>query len=155
MRVDIFQGRQVDLGIGLRALVTQPETQVDVFAAMLEKWNPDPAFEWVTAIPNSGETDRVSDFARRVAERLGVAFVPAVVRIASNPPQAQMFNSAQQLSNVRGVFEVHGAQSGPVLLIDDMVDSRWTLTAVGHLLRTADVAAVYPAVLLDASRGGV
>jgi ATP-dependent DNA helicase RecQ len=128
---------------------------VDVFVAMIQKWGPDPAPEWVTAVPNSGETDRVSDFAARVAERIGLPFVPAVVRIAANPPQAQMFNSAQQLNNVRGVFEVHGAMPGPVLLIDDLVDSRWTLTAVGHLLRTADVAAVHPAVLLDASRGGV
>ena len=128
---------------------------VDVFTEMIANWDPDPAPEWVTAVPNSGVTDRVSDFAERVAQRLGIPFSPAVVRIAPGPPQAQMFNSAQQLDNVRGVFEVHGAQSGPVLLVDDLVDSRWTLTAVGHLLRTADVAAVIPAVLLDASRGGV
>jgi ATP-dependent DNA helicase RecQ len=66
-----------------------------------------------------------------------------------------MFNSAQQLANVRGAFEVHDPLPGPVLLVDDLVSSRWTLTAVGHLLRTAGVEAVLPIALLDASRGGV
>lgn len=34
--------------------------------------------------------------------------------------------------------------SGPVLLIDDIVDSRWTLTVLGHLLKQAGVPAVHP-----------
>jgi ATP-dependent DNA helicase RecQ len=34
-----------------------------------------------------------------------------------------------------------------VLLVDDVVDSRWTLTYVGSLLRAAGVVAVVPVAL--------
>jgi ATP-dependent DNA helicase RecQ len=141
--------RAIRQGIGF------PASLVDQLASLLEKWAPDVPPTWVTAVPNSGQTDRTSDFAARLAERIGLPFVPAVVRVAQRPPQSEMFNSAQQLANVRGAFEVHDPLPGPVLLVDDLVSSRWTLTAVGHLLRTAGVEAVLPIALLDASRGGV
>ncbi len=132
-----------------------PSELVNAMARMVEQWAPDPAPSWVTAVPNGGATDRVSDFAQRLSERLGLTYVPVIDRVRDRPPQADMFNSARRLANVRGAFEVRDAPTGPVLLIDDMVDSRWTLTAVGHMLRSAGVDAVYPAVLIDASRGGV
>ena len=40
---------------------------------------------------------------------------------------------------------------GPVLLVDDIVDSGWTLTVAGHLLRTHGSGPVYPFVLAVAS----
>jgi Predicted amidophosphoribosyltransferases len=65
-----------------------------------------------------------------------------------------MENSAQQVRNLDGVFQVDPAQmlSGPVLLIDDLVDSKWTLTVAGALLRRAGCPAVLPLVLADSSR---
>jgi ATP-dependent DNA helicase RecQ len=39
----------------------------------------------------------------------------------------------------------------PVLLVDDLVDSRWTLTYAGWLLREAGVPAVFPLALAIAS----
>ena len=41
-------------------------------------------------------------------------------------------------------------RGGPVLLVDDIVDSRWTLTAVGIVLREAGSGPVYPFVLTRA-----
>jgi hypothetical protein len=42
-------------------------------------------------------------------------------------PQADMANSTQQLNNVMDAFEIRGEPPvGPVLLVDDTVDSRWT-----------------------------
>jgi ATP-dependent DNA helicase RecQ len=38
--------------------------------------------------------------------------------------------------------------AGPVLLVDDSADSKWTLTTVGGLLRQAGADRVYPLVLL-------
>jgi ATP-dependent DNA helicase RecQ len=130
-----------------------PEPLVDEVVSLVSKWGAEPG--WVTAVPNSGVTDRTSDFASRLADRLGLPFIPAVVRVVDRPAQSEMYNSAQQLANVRGAFEVHDPLPGPVLLFDDLVSSRWTMTAVGHLLRTAGVEAVIPVALLDASRGGV
>ena len=39
------------------------------------------------------------------------------------------------------------AGSAPVLLVDDLADSRWTMTVAGRELRRAGVAAVLPFVL--------
>jgi ATP-dependent DNA helicase RecQ len=63
-----------------------------------------------------------------------------------------MQNSVQQFRNTLGAFAVDGARPGPVLLIDDMVDSRWTFTMVGHLLREAGTEAVFPVALVDTSQ---
>jgi ATP-dependent DNA helicase RecQ len=139
----------------IRQGIVFPAPLVEQLAKLVEQWDAEARPAWVTAVPNSGATDRTSDFAGRLAERIGLPFVPAVVRVAERPPQSEMYNSAQQLANVRGAFEVHDPLPGPVLLVDDVVSSRWTITAVGHLLRTAGVDAVLPVALLDASRGAV
>jgi ATP-dependent DNA helicase RecQ len=63
-----------------------------------------------------------------------------------------MANTAQQSRNVTGAFAVTApVPSGPVLLVDDTVDSRWTLTEVGARLREAGAVAVLPLVLAQAA----
>ena len=65
-----------------------------------------------------------------------------------------MQNTAQQAVNVIDAFQVDGAcPPGPVLLIDDMVDSRWTLTVCGALLREAGSGRVYPFALASTAGG--
>ena len=65
----------------------------------------------------------VPDLARRVAERLQLPFVSAVVKIRANQPQKLQENRYHQCANLDGVFEVtRGARLGPVLLLDDVVD---------------------------------
>jgi ATP-dependent DNA helicase RecQ len=62
-----------------------------------------------------------------------------------------MENSAQQFTNVYGAFDVSSpVPAGPVLLVDDIVDSRWTLTVIGALLRAAGSGEVYPFALAQA-----
>jgi ATP-dependent DNA helicase RecQ len=62
-----------------------------------------------------------------------------------------MDNSFQQLRNVYGAFEVVGSlPNSPVLLVDDIVDSGWTLTVVGVDLRRAGAGPVHPLVLARA-----
>jgi len=39
----------------------------------------------------------------------------------------------------------------PVLLVDDIVDSRWTLTIAGYLLRKSGSGIVYPFALAQAT----
>lgn len=50
-----------------------------------------------------------------------------------------MENSAQQLTNVADAFVARAGsvRPDPVLLVDDMVDSRWTFTECAYVLRTA------------------
>ena len=60
-----------------------------------------------------------------------------------------MANSIQQARNVDGSLAIDaGALLGaPVLLIDDMVDSRWTLTVAAYLLTTHGAGPVFPLAL--------
>ncbi len=121
-------------------------------AALITKWAPNPFPTWVAAVPSRGPGDVVIDFAGRLAETLGIDFVPAVVRVGENHPQGAMQNSYQQAKNVLDAFDVDGVRAGPVLLVDDIVDSRWTLTVIGNLLLQAGAGVVYPFALADAGR---
>ncbi len=70
---------------------------------------------------------------------------------ALEPEQKTMTNSSQQTRNVDGSLEVRGWVRGePVLLVDDMVDSRWTLTVAAWLLRSHESGAVWPLALAQA-----
>ena len=59
-----------------------------------------------------------------------------------------MANSLQQALNLDGVLEVHGEpMAGPVLLVDDIVRSRWTFTVAAWLLRHHGSGEVWPLAL--------
>lgn len=45
-----------------------------------------------------------------------------------------------------------GVPGGPVLLVDDIVGSRWTLTVVGAALRAAGAGAVHPLAVTKVMR---
>ena len=64
-------------------------------------------------------------------------------------PQKQMENRFHQCHNLDGAFavDVDLCYSDPVLLVDDVVDSAWTLTLTAALLRQAGVQAVLPFAL--------
>jgi ATP-dependent DNA helicase RecQ len=66
-----------------------------------------------------------------------------------------MQNSSMQARNVIGTLEIEGdIPKGPVLLIDDIVDSGWTLTMAGFLLRKKGSDIVYPFTLAKATGKG-
>lgn len=124
-------------------------------AGMVREWAPDPAPEWVACIPSLQRPDLVPDFARRLAESLGLAFHPCLRKVKPNRPQKEMENSFQQARNLDGVFAVDEAlvQREPCLLVDDVVDSKWTFTVAAALLRQAGCAAVVPVALALNSLG--
>ena len=66
-----------------------------------------------------------------------------------------MANGTQQARNVDGSLVVSrdSLPGGPVLLVDDMVDSRWTLTVAAWLLRSHGSGEVWPLALALSSRG--
>ncbi|MFN0026966.1 MAG: RecQ family ATP-dependent DNA helicase [Acidimicrobiales bacterium] len=114
------------------------------------RWQPHPAPTWVTFVPSRHDPDPVADLARRLAAMLDLPCEDVVVNGRHRPPQHEWHNSVQQWANVRHAFAVGVAvPSGPVLLVDDVVDSRWTLTAVGRLLLMAGAGPVFPFVLAD------
>ena len=131
------------------------EDLVVACASMVQEWNPQPAPTWVTCIPSLRDPVFVQDVAERLAQQLGLPFRPVICRSIDRPPQATMQNSMQQAHNLDGSFELTEAlPAGPVLLVDDTVDSRWTMTVAAWLLRSHGSGEVYPMALASIGPGG-
>ena len=116
---------------------------------MIRRWNPQPAPTWITCIPSLRHPDLVPNFTQRLAVALGLPLHMALVKTDARPQQKTMANSAQQARNIDGSLALVGQPlpHGPVLLVDDMVDSRWTLAAAAWLLRTSGSGEVWPLAL--------
>ncbi len=125
---------------------------IDALAELVEAWAPDPAPEWIASVPSTRHPRLVADVADRLADRLGLPHHPVVERVVDRPEQREQQNSAHQQANVAGVFDVADRPpSSPCLLVDDTVDSGWTMTEVGRLLRRNGVPVVYPVALASST----
>ncbi|OYD53675.1 ATP-dependent DNA helicase RecG [Thauera propionica] len=104
---------------------------------------------WVACIPSLRHPELVPDFARRLADALGIPFRDAIQKTRETEQQKQMENRYHQCHNLDGAFsvDVDLCYSDPVLLVDDVVDSAWTLTLTSALLRQVGVSAVLPFAL--------
>ncbi len=122
---------------------------------IINHWEPEPEPEWVTAIPSLRHPDLVPDLARRIAAQLCIPYYQVLAKTKDTAEQKMMENSSQQARNALDAFSiVEDCPGGPVLLIDDMVDSRWTLTVCGALLQEAGSGPVFPLVLAATWSGG-
>lgn len=109
--------------------------------------------QWVTAVPSRRAPELVPNFARRLAQKLKLPYHAVLQATRTHSPQANLHNSHQQVANLWNVFKVAGAVPlAPVLLVDDVADSGWTLTVVGQVLYAAGCPNVYPFVLAKVSR---
>ena len=116
---------------------------------IIQEWNPQPSPTWVTCVPSLRHPELVPNFAQRLAAGLGLPFHMVIAKTDARPEQKTMANSTQQARNIDGSLELNGQPipPGPVLLVDDMVDSRWTLTVSAWLLRKSGSGAVWPMAL--------
>lgn len=116
---------------------------------MIREWGPKPEPTWVTCIPSLRHPELVPDFAKRLADALGLPFHVLIAKTDNRPEQKTMANSTQQARNIDGSLALTGElmPRGPVILVDDMVDSRWTLTVAAWLLRSGGSGEVYPMAL--------
>ena len=128
---------------------------VDAVAGMVrDRWRPEPQPQWITCVPSHDHPTLVPGFAERLAATLGRPFAPVVAKVKRNAPQKDQQNAAHQCRNLDGVFEVRGElPDGPALLVDDVVDSGWTLTVVAALLRAAGCRLVWPVALATSNPG--
>ncbi len=102
---------------------------------MIQEWNPQPSPTWVTCVPSLRHPELVPNFAQRLAAALGLPFHMVIAKTDARPEQKTMANSTQQARNIDGSLALNGQPipPGPALLVDDMVDSRWTLTVAAWL----------------------
>jgi ATP-dependent DNA helicase RecQ len=125
------------------------EALVDAAVDLLKRWRPSPAIGWVTVVPSLRHPALMRDFGERLAKALGVPFRVALVKVRETQEQKTMQNSAQQAANIGSAFraDVTAVLPEPVLLVDDIVDSRWTFTTCGACLRRAGGGPVFPFAL--------
>lgn len=128
---------------------------VQATAALIrDRWQPDPVPEWITCVPSNRQPVLVSDFARRLAVTLNLSFQPAIEKVRDTRPQKLMENSSQQVRNVLHAFSVKRDILGtPVILVDDVIDSGWTVTMIAALLRINGSGPVFPFALAKATAG--
>jgi ATP-dependent DNA helicase RecQ len=117
--------------------------------SLVRQWNPQPAPTWVACVPSLRHPDLVPDFARQLAAALSLPFDVALEKTDNRAEQKTMANSTQQARNIDGSLAIsaQGLRTGPVLLVDDMVGSRWTLTVAAWLLRMNGSGEVWPMAL--------
>ena len=149
---DAGWGREVQRGRSVDGAFSS-ELVAAAAKAIEDRWHPDPAPTWVTFVPSASRPGFVEGFTRALARRLDLPFVAALTVLPGAEPQAAMHNSVQQLRNVHEKLEAAGTAvpDGPVLLVDDLVDSGWTLTVAGDLLRSQGSGPVFPFALATMS----
>jgi ATP-dependent DNA helicase RecQ len=132
-----------------------PDALVTATARLVGGWRPSPPPAWVTCLPSRRHPDLVPDFAKRLAASLKLPFHEILEKTDDRPEQKEMANSSQQAQNVDGSLGLSGMDmpEGPLLLVDDMVDSGWTLTVASWLLRSAGSGEVFPLALAYTGNG--
>jgi ATP-dependent DNA helicase RecQ len=101
----------------------------------------------VVSMPSRRRPELVTSLARGFAEAGRLPYLGALDMLGGGPTGGPGGNSAFRLSSVWERFGVGGLQipvGQPILLVDDLVDSRWSITVAGRELRRAGASAVLP-----------
>jgi ATP-dependent DNA helicase RecQ len=106
----------------------------------------------ITNVP-SLRSNLVQDFAKRLAKKCNLTYIEMLKKLPAAPQKA-MENSAYQSKNAFDSFSIINDVIPPkrILLVDDIVDSKWTLTVCGYLLMSHGCWDVYPFALADSSQ---
>ncbi|QZH61163.1 RecQ family ATP-dependent DNA helicase [Mycolicibacterium farcinogenes] len=151
-------GRLTDLGWGarLRRLLAGPDGDVpdDVVAAaveVLKAWDWDRRPAAVIGLDSHTHPMLISSTVQRLAEIGRLTNLGTLGYTPQHRPVTAA-NSAYRVAALEGAWEPPQLDSkGPVLLVDDMTDTGWTLTMATRMLRNAGVTAVLPFVLASVS----
>ena len=147
-------GRLSDIGWGtqLRELTTGgdepvPKEVLDACVRVLAGWGWAERPVGVVGIGSRTRPHQLAHLARRISE---IGRLPLLGTLAPQGPRPEAHaNSAQRLAAVWQAFEEPGfaLPPGPVLLVDDVIDTGWTMTVAARLVRRAGAAAVLPFAL--------
>jgi ATP-dependent DNA helicase RecQ len=155
-------GRLTDLGWGarLRRILDAPDAEVDddlVQAAVkvLASWDWAERPVAVMALDSDTHPLLIGSLARRLAE-LGRLTDLGTLRYTPNRTPVTAVNSAYRVAALDGSWEEPDAAAiaavgGPVLLVDDLTDTGWTLTMAARVVRAAGAPDVLPFALAATS----
>jgi ATP-dependent DNA helicase RecQ len=156
-------GRLTDIGWGgmLRALLAEgapdePAGEQVVAAAIkvLAAWDWAQRPAGVLTLPSRTRPRLITSLGRQLASVGRLPYLGALAYAGAAGPGPRRHNSAQRLSTLWHALEVPGevraavgALDGPVLLVDDRIESGWTMTVAARVLREAGAPAVLPLAL--------
>ncbi|OBG89040.1 recombinase RecQ [Mycobacterium sp. E802] len=151
-------GRLTDLGWGarLRRLLAEPDGEVpdDVIGAAVEVLK---AWEWdrrpvaVMGLDSQTHPLLISSTVRRLAQ-IGRLTDLGILNYTPEHRPVSAVNSAYRVAALDGAWERPQLDpQGPVLLVDDLTDTGWTLTMATSVLREAGAPEVLPFVLASVS----
>jgi ATP-dependent DNA helicase RecQ len=157
-------GRLTDIGWGtaLRALLSEqaPDGPVtdqlaDAMVQVLASWNWKQRPAAVIVMPSRSRPALITSLGQRIAAIGRLPYLGALGYATEDGPGARRHNSAQRLAtlwralvvpdDLRDALTSHG--DGPVLLVDDQIDTGWTMTVAAMRLRDAGAPAVLPLAL--------
>ncbi len=131
-----------------------PAALVDACVAVLRDWDWAQRPVAVAAVPSRRRPGLAPAVAARLAALGRLRWLGELDLVGGGPVGAPGGNSAFRLAGVWDRFAVGdpmrdalAATAGPVLLVDDVADSRWTLTVSARTLRRAGADAVLPLAL--------
>jgi len=135
-----------------------PDDLIEAVVKVLAAWDWARRPAGVVTLPSRTRPQLIESLGRRIAEIGRIPYLGGLAYASDGHPgqhpRARQYNSAQRLSALWPEFTVPGSLlsavaglGGPVLLVDDRVETGWTMTVAAKLLREAGAAAVLPLVL--------
>lgn len=109
----------------------------------------------IVAVPSLRRPKLTNKLAQAVAESNHIEYIDAVVKIKPGNKQSEMHNSIVQERNVEETIAIQNEdllKDKHILLIDDTVNSRWTMTVIASKL-LVHAKAVYPFALVNTGAG--
>ena len=155
-------GRLTDLGWGarLRRVLDEPDGEVsnDLVAAavkVLASWDWSDRPTAVMALDSDRHPLLISSLSRELA-RLGRLTDLGTLQYSPTRRVVTAANSAYRVAALDGAWtqpdpDAVASAGGPVLLVDDLSDTGWTMTMAARVVRGAGAAAVLPFALASTS----
>ncbi|MGH3250513.1 MAG: RecQ family ATP-dependent DNA helicase [Trebonia sp.] len=159
-------GRLTDVGWGatLRALLAEgaPDEPAsaqlaDAIVKVLAAWDWAQRPASVVTMPSRTRPLLIGDLGQRIAAIGRLTYLGALGYATPDGPGPRRHNSAQRLASLwralvipddlRDALETTSAPDAPILLVDDQIDTGWTMTVAAALLRDAGAPAVLPLAL--------
>ena len=147
-------GRLSDIGWGtrLRELVGDadapdvpvPKDVLDACVRVLAGWGWAERPVGVVGIGSRSRPHQVAHLARRIAEIGRLPLLGMLRRSASGRPRTPTRRSGWARCGTASPSRELALPAGPVLLVDDVIDTGWTVTVAARLLRRAGATAVLP-----------
>lgn len=121
---------------------------------VLRRWDWTERPTWICPVPSRRHHEHIDRVAAAIGELGKLPVHRALIRNGDGGWQSEQANSAHQVANLWGRLAIEQSAlppqpvlDGPVLLIDDRVDSRWTITIAASLLTDSGVDQVLPLTL--------